>query len=1134
MRLLHQLALPFVALISLSGVSAVAQVGATKPLIVENIDENTLVTLKGNTPPAAAPANDRGRVNAGMAMTDLILVLHRSPEQQAAFDAFVASQYDATSPNFHHWLEPEEVGEKFGPALADIATVSSWLTSHGLSVESVSKDRMAIRFSGTAAQVEETFHTEIHNLVVKGIPHISNMSDPQIPTALDAVVLGPKALHNFTPRPLHRMGGKVTLNKDTGKWERIAAPNAENTNPRPAFGFSSCQGSACLIEDVAPYDFATIYNVLPLWTATTPIDGTGQKIAIVGTSDVRAADVSSFRSTFGLTGGAFNVINNGTDPGYCISTSATALCGLTDQVENGLDVEWSGAVAKGATIDLVVTAQTTTNDPVYDSAQYIIANKTAPIINVSYGLCELEEGTGGNAAYNSLWQSAATQGIAVFAATGDAGSPACDQDVAQNGPYGAQFGLAVSGIASTPYDTAVGGTDLNWGSTASPYWNATNNATTGATAKGYIPEVVWNDTCTNPIVVAIINQQLGESLSANQMCYEIAVGTIGNPQDEQAALDYVNSIGGGGGASNCTTNGTNSSTTTPNPATCSGGYPKPIWQTGVSGIPADSARDVPDVSFFAGNGFLGSAYLICVSDAGTCVSSQTATAEPAGEEEIGGTSVASPAMAGVMALINQKSGSPQGNPNTELYVLAGKQTYSSCSTESVTNSSTCFFNDIDTGTNAMACAAGSPNCTLAATGNTYGELTGFAAGVGFDNATGLGSLNVANVVNGWTAATTGTAAATVSVSANPTSFTSAQGTAVTVTVTGSSGTPTGTISLSSGTFASATKSLASGVVSFSLSPGVLAVGTDTITANYSGDSTYAAKTGTTQVTVTQAALLTPTVTVTPASSSIDSGQSLSVAVKVTGSGVTPTGTWTISGGGYTSSAQTLASGSSTLAIPANSLSAGSDTLTVSYAGDSVYAAGMGTATVTVTASAFALAATTPTGVNPGSSASSTISLTSSTDYSGTVTLACALTTSPSGATDLPTCSAASGGGTITVTGGTASGSGTMTVNTTAATASMSKPHIGGWAEAGSGAVLALLVFFGIPARRRGWRAMLGVLVLILALGSLGACGGGSGGGGGGGNGNPGTTAGTYTFTVTGTGSPAVSPAPTTTFTVTVN
>ena len=298
MRSLRRLALAIVALAFLSSMCAVAQAPATKPLITEKVDDNNLITLRGNTPPAATAANDRGPVNPAMAMSGLVLALRRSPEQQAAFDAFVASQYDQNSPNFHQWLQPDEVGVKFGPALADIATISSWLSSHGLTVESVSKDRMAIRFSGTAAQVEATFHTEIHNLVVKGEPHMSNMSDPQIPIALEPVVLGPKALHNFIPKPMHRLGAQVTRNEQTGKWQRVATASAKSVRPRPEMGLSC--GTNCEIEDVTPYDFATIYNVLPLWNATSPIDGTGQTIAIAGRSDVRATDVATFRSAFGL------------------------------------------------------------------------------------------------------------------------------------------------------------------------------------------------------------------------------------------------------------------------------------------------------------------------------------------------------------------------------------------------------------------------------------------------------------------------------------------------------------------------------------------------------------------------------------------------------------------------------------------------------------------------------------------------------------------------------------------------------------------------------------------------------------------------------------------------------------------
>lgn len=1021
MHPVHKLAFRLLGLALFAGASALAQSPAAKPLVVSKVDDNVLLTLKGNTPPAALARNDRGRVSPSMPMTDMILVLRRSPEMQAAFDAFVESQYEPASPNYHHWLQPAEVGEKFGPAPGDVATVSAWLTNRGLSVDGMSQDRMTIRFSGTARQVEQTFHTELHNLVVKGDPHFSNMTDPQIPMALEPVVVGPKALHNFIPRPLHRLGGKATLNTEKGTWQHVVEPNAAIVGPRPEIGFSC--GTGCQLEDVTPFDFATIYNVAPLWTSGT--DGTGQTIAIAGRSDVRASDVSTFRSTFGLPAGTFNLIKNGTDPNFC--TGSSGLCTLNDQIENALDVEWSGAVAKGATIDLVVTQQTNTNDSIYESANYIVGHNTAPILNVSYGLCELGLGTAGNTLYNTLWQTASTQGIAVFVATGDSGSPACDQ-TASSGPYGAQFGLAVSGIASTGYNTAVGGTDLNWGTTASTYWNTSNDSTNSSTAKGYMPETAWNDSCTNPLEVTDINTQLGTSYTASQICYLIATNQIGssNPQQEQLILNLVNAEGGGGGVSNCTTS--DGSTV----ASCSGGYGKPTWQTGVSGIPADVHRAIPDVSFFAGNGFNGSAYLICVSDWGTCLSRPISATEPAAGE-IGGTSAASPAMAGVMALINQKAGSSQGNPNLVLYSLAAKQNYASCKTETVTNSSQCYFNDIDTGTIAMPCAAGSPNCTLAASTNTYGVLSGFDAGVGYDQATGLGSLNVANVVNGWTTAVTGTDTATVAVSATPSTFTSLQGTAVTVTVTGAGATPTGTVVLTSGTFTSASKSLTGGSVTFNLSPGVLAVGTDTITATYSGDSVYTTATGTTSVTITL---------------------------------------------------------------------------------------------VNYTVAAAAAAA-----VSKGGTTSSTITVSSTNGYSGSVAVTCALTSSPAGATHSPTCAVS--GSPVTLSSTTTSGQVTATVSTTAAQASLQKPNIGGWAEAGGGVVLALLVFFGIPARRREWRAFAGMLVLLFTLGSLVACGGG-GGGGTTPTKDPGTTSGSYTFTVTGTGTPAVTPAATTTFTVTVN
>ena len=1142
MRPLRRVFTSVFTLALLIGSQAFAQKSASNVRIIEQVNDNELVTLRGNTYPLANAQHDQGRVSPQLRMSDLVLVLKRSPEQQAAFDAFVESQYETTSPNFHHWLTPTEVGAQFGPSSADIATISNWLAGHGFSVDEVSNDRMTIRFSGTASQVERTFHTEIHNLSVKGEAHIGNMSDPQIPMALEPVVAGVKSLHNFFPKPQHKLGGKATFNAETGRWQGTrtlpgSAPSANAFGIHPNLGITVGSGSsAYLVEDVTPYDFAAIYNVKPLWSASTAIDGTGQTIAIVGTSRVRTTDVSAFRSTFGLPAGPALTMTlaNATDPGVCNQQTASAAnhwCTIDDQTENALDVEWSGAVAINAQIVLVVSGATTqTTDTVFTSANYIVQNSVAKIVNVSYGECELGLGAAGNTTYNNLWQTAAAAGIAVFVASGDSGSPACDQGQATTTPYGAQFGLAVSGLASSQYVTAVGGTDLNWGSTASPYWNSTNDSTTHASAIGYMPEMAWNSACTNPLVVpyfagwaqAIRKAGLGnpaDPTDAETAC-NFAVNwwqTIYAGTNGQADISaFVNTVGAGGGKSNCV-NGDQQ-----NVSSCSQGYPKPVWQsTSLTGMPNDSARDIPDVSFFASNGFLGSAYLICVTDNGLCWTSST-VGEPTAQE-IGGTSAASPAMAGVMALINQKAGASQGSPNAELYDLASKQTYASCKSEGPPTS-TCYFNDVVTGTITMACQQGAANCTIAHSGDTWGLLSGYDAAVGFDLATGLGTLNVANVVNGWTS-TTGSETAIVTVTPTPGSIVANQTMSVKVTVSGAVGTPTGTVVINGGGFNSATQPLASGSYTFTIPANSLSVGTDTLTAKYSGDTTYAPANGSATVTVT--APPTPTVTVTPASSSINSGQSLSVTVAVAGT-PTPTGTVILKGGSYTSPATALGTA---FTIPVNSLSAGTAALTATYSGDSTWGTATGTANVTVTQSTFALAASAASAVSAGGSTTSTITGTSSNNYSGSVSLACTLTSSPSGATNLPVCSI-SAGSPITFANGTPGGTATAAVATTAKTASLAKPKVGGWLGAGEGFALALLLMIGIPAKRRNWRAMLGALVLMIALGSIAACGGGGGSSGGGGN--PGTTSGMYTFTVTGTGTPAQSSGNTATFTVTVN
>jgi hypothetical protein len=1102
------------------------------------IDEGHLATLQGNIHPFARTQYDRGPVSLELPMGDLVLVLSRGPEQQVALDAFVASQYDPASPNYHHWLQPEEVGERFGPAQSDVDAVSDWLSGHGFSIDEISKNRMTIRFSGTAAEVESAFHTRIHNLEAKGEKHIANMADPQIPSALAPVVVGVKALHNFFPRPLYRSGGQVAFDREMGRWERVES-SRQDAGPRlgraaglrGAAGhagahpqFASTDSNSDLIEDIAPYDFAAIYNVLPLWTAASPIDGAGQSVAIAGTSNIDLDDIAAFRSAFGLPAMTPTVLITNTDPGAC--PDAAGNC-IDDLIENTADVEWAGAVAKGAQIVLVTSGPiTSSTDSLYLSESYIVQNKTAPVLSVSYGECELDLGSAGNAAYNTLWETAATEGIAVFVAAGEAASADCDNGLDVSLPYAAQYGVSVNGLASTPYDTAVGGTDLNWGGTASHYWSATSNATTLASALGYMPEIPWNDTCANPLAVAYLESLASYIGVSGVVDAETACNFVGEyygyvfitTGDDISG--YVDIAGAGGGMSACTSS--DGATT----ASCTGGYAKPAWQSGVAGIPADGKRDIPDASFFASAGFLGSSYLICVSAEGSCAYSETSEPEA---QEVGGTSIAASAMAGVMALINQKAGAGQGSPNAELYALAAQQGYSGCSTESDTASSACFFNDIDTGTNAVPCQSGTPNCTTLYTGDGLGILSGYNAGVGYDLVTGLGSLNVANAVNAWPVPPV-LLAATVWMLPLQTTLPQNSALDLTTRVTGASATPTGTVTLSGGGYTSPAESLSGGSYTFILPAGSLSAGSDTFTVTYSGDSTYSTATGTAVVTI----LLIPEVTVTPTAFSIGTNASLNLTAHVTGAGATPTGTVTLSGGGYNSPAEALSGGSSTFVLPAGNLSAGSDTLTVTYSGDAVYSSATGANTVTVTESTFTLEATPPPAATLGSSATSTVTVTGTGGYVGTVTLTCSLSMAPSGATNLPTCSV--GSSTVTLTSSTASGTATVTVSTSAATAALARPRRGAgrdWTGTGSYAVLALLVFMGIPARRRSRRSMLGVLTLMTALGILTGCNSldlNSSSG----LSKQGATVGIYIFTLSGSGSPAVSPMPATTFTLTVN
>ena len=544
---------------------------APRSLITQPVDEQQLTVLKGNTHPLARPEFDLGTAPATLPMLRMLLVLKRSPEQESALRQLLDNQQDKSSPSYHKWLTPEDYGRQFGPTDADLQTITAWLQSHGFEV-GAAKGRTTLEFSGSASQVQEAFHTAIHKYLVNGEQHWANSSDPQIPAALTSAVAGVASLNNFPRHSMVVSAGKFKRDRTTGK---ITATDPQYTFPSGCVENNS-SNNPCFYG-IGPYDFATIYNVQPLWNAG--INGTGQTIAIVGETNINIQDVRDFRSLFGLPVNDPQIILNGPDPGI-----------QGDETEADLDVQWSGAVAPNATIDLVVSQSTETTAGIDLSAVYIIDNNLAAVMSESYGQCELGLGTAGNQFYNALWQQAAAQGITVFISAGDNGAAGCDNfDAASPAP--AQFGLQVSGYASTPYNVAVGGTDFNDFSNPATYWNTTNNSTTQASAKSYIPETTWNSSCTNAIFATV-----GFSTNPETNC-----------NDSRLIPHFDTPLGGSGGASNCTTpSGSTASS-------CAGGYAKPSWQTG-TGVPNDGKRDIPDVSLFASNGFLQNFYILCESD----------------------------------------------------------------------------------------------------------------------------------------------------------------------------------------------------------------------------------------------------------------------------------------------------------------------------------------------------------------------------------------------------------------------------------------------------------------------------------------------------------------------------------------
>jgi subtilase family serine protease len=734
---------------------------APQPLITRPVDEAALVSLRGNTHPFIQRAYDRGAAPQSMAANRLLLILKRSQQQENALQVYLQSVQDRNSPNFRAFLSPVEFGQRYGIADTDLQTVEAWLRGHGLTVARVSKGRTAIEFSGTAGQVQAAFHTSIHKYASSasgGTEHWANATDPQIPAALAPVIAGVASLNDFKPRPQAVKG-------PSGKW----SASAHRFLPDLTIDIN---GSNYLFA--GPGDAATIYNSPNQFNAHLPsgqaaYDGTGVTIGVVEDTYADFSDTLNYQSLFGLPSNQESLVVDGNPFNF----NADA-----DDTEAVLDLEIAQALAPAANI-IMYTAEDTTFQPgIFLAAYRAIDDNAVSILSLSFSGCEVDQGASGNLEILNAWEQAAAQGISVVVSTDDSGSAGCDDPDTETVATG---GLAVNGLASTPYNIAVGGTDFDVLSSSFATYVGTTSGAHQTTALSYIPEDAWNNSTPNPGL-----------LSAN------------TPNVD--ATGHTNVVAGGGGVSSA------GDWTTGTPA----GYAKPAWQQGFAPSATDGVRDLPDVSLLASNGTHHAIWAVC-GDSDCQGTDPTISG-------IGGTSASAPAFAGILALVSQSLGASVrlGQADWVLYKLAATAPHA--------------FHPTQTSNNSVYCSTGTPDCGP----NNF--LNGYNTAGAYSPATGLGSVDIIQLISHWDS--TGPAATATSLTLNKTSFVHGTPVSVNVTVSPSAAAGNVAVTSNAGAQPGATSSPAaitlplqagSAATSYSQLPG----GAYNVFANYGGNGSYA-------------------------------------------------------------------------------------------------------------------------------------------------------------------------------------------------------------------------------------------------------------------------------------------------------
>jgi subtilase family serine protease len=878
----------FLLLIAVSAMFSTLSFGSQNDRLSGQLNAGQVVKLRGNVHGLAKAQFDEGPADPAKLMSGVSLVFKPSASQQADLTKLLAQLQDRSSPTYHRWLTTAQFADRFGMTKNDISKVTAWLQSQGFKVTRTANSRNQIFFQGTVAQIQSAFHTEIHNYRVNGELHFANMTEPSVPAALSGMTIGLGNLHNFQPKARAKV--------------------------RPNFT-SHISGSHFL----TPGDFVTIYDLQGLYDAG--MDGTGQTIAVTGQSSINTADIDNFRNAAGLGPKDLTQVQV---PG----TGTPTFCS-GDEGESDLDVEWTGGIAKNASITFVYTGLlsgescSSRSFGAFDSLQYAVDNNIAAFISNSYGNCEANLGNANLAIIQGWAQQANIQGQTIVSASGDSGAADCDFQVTS-----AVGGFAIDVPAAIPEVTGAGGTEFigdvsgvvtgnDAGGTT--YWSGTTGGIdTLSSALSYIPETSWND--------SIADIGAGGTISAS-----------------------------GGGTSTF--------------------FAKPTWQTG-TGVPPDAFRHVPDVAFSSSADHDG--YLFCTEDGGgtiiaTCGSGFRNSSTDTGLAVVGGTSAAAPTLTATLALINQYLGNLPpgglGNVNPQLYQFAA--------------SAPGDFHDITTGNNVVPCTPGSTDCPSVAP-----FQFGFTAGTGYDQVTGLGSIKAFDLATTWLASLTPTTTAVV---ASATTINVGDSITLTATVVPAA-TASGYVNFYSGTTLLGTAVLdVNGVTNPALTTTAMPAGVDSVTAAYAGSGIYQTSTSVpVTVTVIQPDF---SLVAAPNAASVIAGHSVNSVITLTPqNGFSAAVTYTCSAGvtcSFNPSSPTAATAVTVTITTPIDMPTGANTVTITGVSGALSHTTTVSLTVAVTDQSFTLAPTAATiTVTAGSPGSTTITMTPTNGFATPLTYSC--------------------------------------------------------------------------------------------------------------------------------------------------